>query len=424
MLKTRKSITLSLILVLAFSACSTKQPVPTPVSPTPSEVVTPRAPTETRTPVSATSSPTTTGEPAFEIDHYERLAFSAHVPLQSGIYTFSPFSEEPKRITELIHGQAYYSSPSWSPDGEQIAFTLEGAYGPEIYIVNKDGSDMHLLTEDLPEQSDPAWSPEGDKIAFVYRTSLYVIKPDGSDLQRLMGGIRPLFPVWSPDGSRIAFLSYNGEGGYDYQIHIINKDGSNLQTPTSRIGIYSHISWSPDSNKIVFGVREPCWDLASMDLSTGEIVQLTDTPGWERDPAWSPDGRYIVFASAPASECQPLQYLGAVNGGFDLYIMDKDGGQIDRLTFFSQGASQPVWWPVTMLQIGHKYKVVRDLEVYENASTSSNLLAPLGKGEIFTPLEGPLEANNLRWWRVRMKDGLAGWITESPGDYLNVDPPN
>ena len=81
---------------------------------------------------------------------------------------------------------------------------------------------------------------------------------------------------------------------------------------------------SPDGTRLAFASnRDGPWDLYIMDLSSGEISRLTNTPGYEASPSWSPDGRWLAYEA----------YIDGNNGGLDIYILSLDGEQTPiRLT--------------------------------------------------------------------------------------------
>ncbi len=128
-----------------------------------------------------------------------------------------------------------------------------------------DGSNVERLTRRLGFDSSPAWSPDGTKIAFMRsapgeqegRSDIYVIQPDGTNLQRLTRDARAGRPSWSPDGERIAFMSArsNRKQAYDgdeLEIYVMDADGTNIQRLTHRPGADGHPDWSPDGSEIVF----------------------------------------------------------------------------------------------------------------------------------------------------------------------------
>jgi len=113
-------------------------------------------------------------------------------------------------VIEVTHGNLFVAFPSVSPDGEWIAFSSQFQQ-QDLYVVRRDGNELHKLTDDPFVDEGPRWTPDGTRIAFGSKRSdnyqmpfqIWAIKPDGSGLQQLTdigaGGV-----VWSPDGRRIA----------------------------------------------------------------------------------------------------------------------------------------------------------------------------------------------------------------------------
>ena len=228
-------------------------------------------------------------------------------------------------------------SPSWSPDGKQIAFIRgipapDYKYAYDVFVMNADGSDQRRLTQigSVSFPSGPAWSPDGTKIAFVgppvgdYYSQVYVVNADGNDLRSIGRGTDP---AWSPDGSKLAFTF----GG----LHLMNPDGSGRLQITapknSSPGRFDHDwkpVWSPDSMRILFirsvgcdiddtPVEPNCESIAvwtiNADGSNPAKVADVATDGL----AWSPDGTKIVFRGLDR---------------YDLSTMESDGSNVTRLT--------------------------------------------------------------------------------------------
>jgi TolB protein len=96
----------------------------------------------------------------------------------------------------LSNNEVYDLQPSWSPDGNTIAFVSygEGNGSREIYVMNADGTEQTRLTDDPADDEEPSWSPNGRKIVFTRyggTGKIYVMNADGTELAALTRGITP-----------------------------------------------------------------------------------------------------------------------------------------------------------------------------------------------------------------------------------------
>lgn len=185
---------------------------------------------------------------------------------------------------------------TWSPDGKEIAFASDADGDYDIYIVSIEGGAPRPLTRNTGEDRDPAWSPDGKYIAFASDRSgpgfleVWRIAPNGADLKQLTDNVNSSYaPAWSPDSAEIVFLS-NRRVNTD--LYIMDAEGN--------------------------GER---------------AVIVRDVDAEERDPAWSPDGRWIVFSS------------NREEAVFELYLIQPDGSELQRITFESGEIRYAVWQP-------------------------------------------------------------------------------
>jgi Tol biopolymer transport system component len=185
-----------------------------------------------------------------------------------------------------------YCDFDWSSVRGQVVFATERADGArQIYSVNVDNSELvNLSSSDDCGFYSPSWSPNGESIAFVCHDGIYTMRSDGTNPRRLHDYYATT-PYWSPDSTRIAFGAI--EGG-EYIIYVMNADGFDLHQIThSRVNSL-YLDWSPDGTRIAFHGTNDNIIVANADGS-GEMW-LTDNLAVDEYPDWSPDGSQIVFA--------------------------------------------------------------------------------------------------------------------------------
>lgn len=224
-------------------------------------------------------------------------------------------------------------SPAWSPDGTRIAFVYNAGHalsGNEIWVVNANGTGSLELTSTNDNDLQPSWSPVGDWIAFVrprdVQLGVYVIRPDGTALNRISGHIITLsIPAWSPDGLRIA---YTGRptllgGLYEDDLYVAMADGTAVVQLTDTPGVEERAArWSPDGSRIAF-LRQTAvmgtTDIWLMNADGSGVTNLTNHAATYSGPFWSADGRAIGFSSDR-------------DGNFEIYVIRADGSALLRVT--------------------------------------------------------------------------------------------
>lgn len=183
---------------------------------------------------------------------------------------------------------------------------------------------------------------------------IYVMNADGSNQQRLTNWERGnQYPAWLSDGKRIGFTSWGREDGLRAAIFTMDPDGSNVTRLSKGIGKQSAPrfpgdraaggSWSPDGKRILFhSDRDGNGEIFVMDADGSNVQRLTYTPGFGKvseDPVWSPDGNWIAFNSDRDGKSAAL---GQVDN-YRIYVMSADGSNVKRLTEMPGG--RPHWSP-------------------------------------------------------------------------------
>ena len=235
-----------------------------------------------------------------------------------------------------------------SPDGQQVAFVKD----KHIYKMNADGSGMTKLTKSPGEYtsggSELAWSPDRTKIAFWLGTypkqQIYTINADGTNLKNLTNNSQnEVYSVklfWSPDSSRIAY--YQGKagdaGGEQQDIYAIDINRGTAQNLTQKPRNYNAVSWSPDGKFIAFATGESNnQKLYTMSADGSNLTQLAPRLNLS-----------VIYKLAWSSDSQQIAFAFNKNPGdkSNLYVINRDGSGLTKLTNNKDlNASSPVWQP-------------------------------------------------------------------------------
>ncbi|HXJ65759.1 MAG TPA: PKD domain-containing protein, partial [Actinomycetota bacterium] len=271
------------------------------------------------------------------------IAFTSDRDGNYEIYTIAPDGSETNLTNDSSSDDA---SPSWSPDGQTIAFVR----GYELYAMDPTGGNQHKLANLPFGAQSPTWSPSGSQIAFSGYSpdggeDIYVMNVDGTGLRNLTGTSQTTggpsneyTPDWSPDGHKILFVSDRespvaGETAGTYVFDL--RDDS--QTKLTDDG---GASWSPDGTKVVFlrGRNDGYSDIYTASLSDlAHPTKVTDDPSVNYYPRWSPDGTKVVFSSNRSD----------LSGNYELYVAPSDHvGAAVRLTNDAGADFAPDWQPV------------------------------------------------------------------------------
>ncbi|SDO06879.1 TolB family protein [Geodermatophilus sp. DSM 45219] len=218
------------------------------------------------------------------------------------------------RVVQLTSNDVHDGDAVWSPDGRELAFVSDRDGDLEVFVMDADGSDVRQLThnEATPDAAawdhSPDWAPDGDALVFVSdredpEGDIYRMAADGSEQTRLTETpfVTDYSPSWSPNGRHIAFGST--QAGIDNpEVYRIRTDGSGLRRLTRTAdGIWDdNPEYSPDGRTIVFSSNRggADRDLYTMRADGGRVRELTGEVGVDEwFPAWTPDGRQVVYWS-------------------------------------------------------------------------------------------------------------------------------
>ena len=208
-------------------------------------------------------------------------------------------------LLELEDAEAY---PKFSPDGSLILLQKRINGNAEICIMNPEGSELRNLTNNPARDAFPSWSPDGNRIAFVSNRegnydvfSIYMMNADGSNPHRIYYTYAiSNFPVWSPDGRTLIFGNDKEDGRTgNFEIFAIEPETVQQERRlTFRPTVDTHPAFSPDGKRIAFtSFINNNYEIYVMNADGSVPIRVTRDAGHDLSPGWAPDGKKLLFAS-------------------------------------------------------------------------------------------------------------------------------
>jgi Tol biopolymer transport system component len=264
------------------------------------------------------------------------LVYDLEIGGDADLFMVSSAEATPRRLTQ---SPGYDGMARFTPDGARIIFSSERTGHWQLFDIAPEGGEARRIraNEATEYQADP--SPDGRTLAFLTDLNgperLVTMDFASGELRELVRhGNRTIFgnPSWSPDGRQITFSSNRRVGHQIYLVDFGSGESRRISPVTSggcepRFMPDGRVCWV--NRSYLGGSRSR---LVALDLETGEEEVLVDWPAFNYDPAFSPDGTEIAFASNIAGE-------------YAIYRQRLADGQAWRVTFGPGSARYPDYRP-------------------------------------------------------------------------------
>jgi Tol biopolymer transport system component len=249
--------------------------------------------------------------------------------------------------TRAVNPRNAYVDHAWDPNGDRVAVVVTARSTWRLDVMRPDGTGRRTLSTSRHSGSsaafgEPAWSPRGDLIAFIRDRSLFVVRPNGRDLRRLLAVTAPGLvwydePSWSPDGRRI-FVLHVSFGPLEVRPTSVLRDGSGPRLEPYR-GDFSLGTYSADRTQVAWAGPGHTVQIVSPDGGVSQNVEPT-VPWRPRSPVWSPDGSRIAYVRR------------APDGTTELFGADVASGLETRLTYNRLVERDVAWQPRALRRFG------------------------------------------------------------------------
>ncbi len=417
-----KNILLIVLLLVSITSCTNLSPATKSLAASTATLENPNSSISTSTPLIQVMSPPTSAQEATSTDtsfHYSDLKPGQYIIYQggkAGEVNLSALSPYTGKIYSL-YNIGYLADIVLSPSRHRLAIVKD----QQVELIDLEASSTRTINFKNVCNS-AAWSPDESRLALVCGEVFIVSFSDLNifQLTDLFTTHRSEFGEvsWSPNGTWLAYNNIADPYGNDPYDGIYVTDTTCLSIPTDcknqtkfHSGLFYQfvsIAWSPDSSKLAFLALASIFilDIDSMKIDSSIELpyrNVSDFTGL----AWSSDGSQFVISNELTKTISVLS--------------SNDGKETSSFPIVGTVLS---WIKVDWhFANGDVYQITSlgdNLNLREKPTTNSKILTKLRSGDKITILSGPIVAGGYAYWKVKMEQGVEGWVVDIPDWYQSI----
>lgn len=258
-------------------------------------------------------------------------------PKDKRVKRLAIMDQDGANVRYLTRGDDLVLTPRFSPTTQEITYMSYAGSEPSVYLLNIETGQREIVGNFPGMTFAPRFSPTGQQVVMSLQqggnANIFTMDLRSRSTTRLTNSAAiDTSPSYSPDGSQIVFES---DRGGTQQLYVMNADGSNQQRISFGPGRYSTPVWSPRGDLIAFTKQHQGRFMIGVMKPDGKGERIL-TEGYHNEgPAWSPNGRVLVF----------FRDTPGANGGPQVWTVDLTGYNEQRLVTPSF-ASDPSWSPL------------------------------------------------------------------------------
>ncbi|MBD8876873.1 Tol-Pal system beta propeller repeat protein TolB [Roseibium polysiphoniae] len=258
-------------------------------------------------------------------------------PKDKRVKKLAIMDQDGANVRYLTRGDDLVLTPRFSPTSQEITYMSYGAADPSVYLLNIETGQREIVGNFPGMTFAPRFSPNGQQVIMSLQqganANIFTMDLRSRKTTRLTNSAAiDTSPSFSPDGKRVVFES---DRGGSQQLYVMNANGGNAQRISFGPGRYSTPVWSPRGDLIAFTKQHQGRFMIGVMKPDGKGERIL-TEGYHNEgPAWSPNGRVLVF----------FRDTPGANGGPQVWTVDLTGYNEQRVAT-PAFASDPSWSPL------------------------------------------------------------------------------